>query len=393
MSFSFAQRVGEMQSSAIREILKVTEEPDMISFAGGLPAPELFPIAEMRAAFNDVLAADDAPSALQYSTTEGFQPLREHLAGALKERGITARPADILLTCGSQQALDLVAKVLLDPGDTVLLERPSYLGAIQVFQSYQTRFATVATDEHGIIAEALEEAIITHHPKLLYVIPAFMNPTGITMSLERRRAVCALLEQYRIPAVEDDPYGELRFTGEPVPTLKSFDRQGWVIYLSTVSKTIAPGLRLGWVAAEQELMAKLVQAKQGVDLHTGTLTQRAVHHYLAHSDAAGHVKVIREEYGRRRDAMIGAMERTFPASVQWTRPEGGMFLWVTLPSHVDSTELLPRAIGEKVAYVPGAPFFADGGGQNHMRLNFSNSPIPVIEDGIGRLARLLASSL
>lgn len=392
MNYNFAGRVSQMESSVIREILKVTERPGVISFAGGLPAPELFPIKEIKEAFCEVLGGD-GPSALQYSTTEGYTPLREYIASRMREKGIEAGPDNILITNGSQQALDLLAKLFVDAGDTVLVEKPSYLGAIQTFRSYQAGFAPVPTDDQGIDVAALEAAIKKHRPKIIYLTPTFKNPTGVTMSLERRRAVAGLLERYGVPLVEDDPYGELRYSGKPLSPVKSFDVAGRVIYLSTFSKTIAPGLRLGWITASRELIRKLVLAKQGTDLHTGTLVQRAVHRYLEKSDVAGHVRAIRREYGRRRDIMLEEMRQNFPPGISWTRPDGGMFLWVTMPGYFDTIKLLDRAIEEKVAYVPGAPFFTAAEGLNTMRLNFSNSTPDQIKSGIGRLARLFSSCL
>lgn len=392
MNYAFAQRVDQMESSAIREILKVTERPEVISFAGGLPAPELFPVTEIRDAFCHVLGCDD-PSVLQYSTTEGFLPLREYIAVKIQEKGGKAGADNVLVTNGSQQALDLLAKLFINPGDVVIVEKPSYLGALQTFRSYQARFVAVPTDDKGIDVEALEAAIKKYNPKLIYLTPTFKNPTGVTLSLERRRAVAKMLGKYEVPLIEDDPYGELRYAGQPLPPLKSFDRSGRVVYLSTFSKTIAPGLRLGWIVADHELIQKLVLAKQGTDLHTGTLVQRAVQRYLEISDVPGHIQAIREEYGRRRNVMLEAMKANFPERISWTEPEGGMFLWVTLPDHVDTVQLLSRAIEENVAYVPGAPFYPNGGGLNTLRLNYSNSIPLQIQEGIQRLARLFTTSL
>ncbi|MFX4262437.1 PLP-dependent aminotransferase family protein [Pelotomaculum propionicicum] len=392
MNYNFAERVSQMESSVIREILKVTERPEVISFAGGLPAPELFPIKEIKEAFCEVLEGDD-PSALQYSTTEGYLPLRGYIAARMREKGVEAGPDNILITNGSQQALDLLAKLFVDPGDVVLVEKPSYLGAIQTFRSYQAGFCPVPTDDQGIDIDALELAIKKQNPKMIYLTPTFKNPTGVTMSLERRRAAADLLGKYGVPLIEDDPYGDLRYSGEPLPPVKSFDDAGRVIYLSTFSKTIAPGLRLGWIVAGRELIRKLVLAKQGTDLHTGTLVQRAVYRYLEKTDVSGHVLAIRREYGRRRDIMLEEMRQNFPEGISWTRPDGGMFLWVTMPEHIDTIQLLERAVEENVAYVPGAPFYTDREGLNTMRLNFSNSTPHQIKSGIRRLARLFASCL
>ncbi|HUW63625.1 MAG TPA: PLP-dependent aminotransferase family protein [Spirochaetia bacterium] len=389
MPYAFAQRVGGMGGSAIREILKITERPDIISFAGGLPAPEMFPRTGLAEAFAQVLREEDG-LALQYSSTEGYGPLREYIAGVMRQKGVAVTAEEILITSGSQQGLDLVAKLFLDPGDVVATELPVYTGALQVFRSYEGRLKAIPGDEHGPDPVALEIVIRESRPKLIYLAPTFNNPTGMTVSEARRRALVVLCEKYAVPLIEDDPYGDLRYSGIPVPPVKAFDAGGRVIYLGTFSKTVAPGLRLGWVAAERELVARLALAKQGADLHTGTLVQRALHRYLTGSDSGGHVEAIRREYGRRRDAMAGALNGTFPPGIQWNEPEGGMFFWVTLPAHLDAAELLPEAVAEKVAFVPGAAFFPAGGGENFLRLNFTNSPPPLIGEGIGRLARVLA---
>lgn len=392
MGYTFAGRVSRMKSSAIREILKVTERPGVISFAGGLPAPELFPLGEMRKAFSEVMETGDA-SVLQYSTTEGYPPLRRLISSAMEQKGMAVGPDQILLTNGSQQALDLLGKIFVDPGDVVLVESPSYLGALQVFAGYQSRFVAVPSDEGGIMVDYLERAIIEHSPKLIYLTPTFSNPTGVAIDAQRRGNIVELLKKYGIPLIEDDPYGDLRYLGDSLPPLKAFDSSGQIIYISTFSKTIAPGLRLGWIAADPEVISRLVLAKQGADLHTGTLVQRAVHRYLTSCDVSTHLERIRSEYHLRRNAMINNMERFFPEEVKWTRPEGGMFLWVTLLPGLDSTLLLQEAVEEKVAFVPGSPFFPDGGGKNYLRLNFSNSTPSQIEEGIERLGRLLAKNM
>jgi 2-aminoadipate transaminase len=376
-----------MASSAIREILKITERPDIISFAGGLPAAELFPRTELTRAF--ALAAGD-PLALQYGPTEGYGPLREYIAGVMGQKGVPLTAEEILIVSGSQQALDLVAKIFLDPGDPVATELPVYTGALQVFRSYEARLSALPGDGHGPDPGALERVLREQRPKLIYLAPTFNNPTGRTISAARRRELAALLEKYAVPLIEDDPYSDLRYSGNPVPPLKAHDAGGRVVYLGTFSKTVAPGLRLGWAAADKEIVAKLVLAKQGVDLHTGSLVQRALHRYLTWSDCAGHVAAVRREYASRRDAMIRAMQRMFPPGVTWMEPEGGMFLWVTLPAYLDAARLLPEAVAAKVAYVPGTAFFPDGGGANYMRLNFTNSSPPLIEEGVERLAGVLS---
>jgi 2-aminoadipate transaminase len=399
----FAARTQRMTSSVIRELLKLTEQPDLISFAGGLPAPEMFPVAEMRAAAERVLAEQGA-AALQYGPTEGYRPLREMLARHMRRYGIEVPPSNVLVTTGSQQALDLIGKLLINPGDRVLTEQPTYLGAVQAFTAYQAEFVTVPTDDDGLRIDLLEEALRVG-PKFLYVLPNFQNPSGVTLSLERRRRLVELAHQYGIPIVEDDPYGQLRYEGEHLPSLVKLDAEyrhgapdgdgytGNVLYLGTLSKTLAPGLRVGWIVAPREEIERLVQMKQGADLHTSTLAQA-----LAYETAHGgfldrHVRRIRVVYGERRDAMLGALERHFPPGVHWTHPRGGLFLWVRLPAGRDAAELLRRALERKVAFVPGAPFFPAGGGEETLRLNFSYCAPPVIEEGIRRLGLVVKEFL
>lgn len=385
----YAARVGRMKSSAIREILKVTEQPDIISFAGGLPAPELFPLQAFRQALIDVTDGD--PSTLQYSTSEGYAPLREQICSMLTSRGIAAAPDEILLSNGSQQGLDLIAKLFIDAGDAVIVESPSYLGALQVFDSYEARLVPVATDHAGIDIDALAAAIRRERPKLVYLTPTFKNPTGITIPMERRRGIVDSIAGSGAILIEDDPYGALRYSGEPIPAIKSLDRDGSVVYLGSFSKTVAPGLRLGWITAPAVLIRRLVLAKQATDLHTGTLVQRALSRFLAVNDVDAHVETIRSAYRERRAAMLGAIEESFPAGCSWTRPDGGMFVWATLAAGVDTHQLLEEAIKLKVAYVPGEPFFPLGDVHNCLRLNFSNSTPEKIAIGIEHLGGLLRS--
>jgi len=377
-----------MENSAIREILKVTEQPDVISFAGGLPAPELFPLSDIRESYDQVLGAGD-PSVLQYGTTEGYLPLREEIAAQMRAKGIKTEADNIFLTNGSQQGLDLIAKLFLNPGDVVLLQNPSYLGAIQTFRSYQANFRVILTNEGGIDLSDLESSIKQHHPKLIYLAPTYQNPTGTTLTVKERRAIAQLASQYEIPVIEDDPYGELRYEGPALPPIKSFASEDEVIYLGTFSKTLAPGLRLGWIVGGQKLIAKLIVAKQGTDLHTSTLLQRATHYYLTHFNATEHVEKIRRTYKMRRDLMLQELKVAFPTVVKWTEPTGGMFIWLTLPESYDTDKLLPRAAAAKVAYVPGIHFFAQGGSSSSMRLNFSNPSPEQIRQGINRLADIL----
>jgi len=399
--YRYAQRTQRMGSSAIRELLKYTEKPDIISFAGGLPAPDVFPVEEFRAACDRVLT-EHGPMALQYGTTEGYLPLRDMIARHSARYGIKITPENVLITSGSQQALDLLGKILIDPGDRILVESPTYLAAIQAWNAYGAEFITVPMDNDGMNTDYLEEALRAG-PKFIYVLPNFQNPTGVTLSMERRQKLIELADQYGVPVVEDDPYGQLRYEGEHLPSIVVLDSQfrddgnpcyrGNVIYLSTFSKTLAPGLRLGWVIAPPEVIRKLIQAKQGADLHTSTFNQ-----YLAYEVSRGgfldrHIHLIREVYGKRRDVMLAAMDRYFPAGVDWTYPQGGLFLWGTLPTYMDAKDLLKSCLDKKVAFVPGEPFHPTGGGKNTMRINFSNATPEEIQVGIERLGLAIGEKL
>ncbi len=387
MKARFARRMDSVHVSTIREILKVTEQPEIISFAGGLPAPELFPVDDVLSAAERVLHETGA-SALQYSASEGFAPLREILAAESRRRGIDCSAEDVLITTGSQQPLDLVGKVFLDAGECVLTESPTYMAAIQAFQTFEVRFATVPTDDHGLIPEELPALIERERPKFLYTIPNFQNPTGRTLAAERRKTLYSIAARYGLIVIEDDPYGRLRYAGKTIPPIKSLDTEGIVIYLSTVSKTIAPGLRIGWVVATEEIRRKLTIVKQAADLHTSSLDQRIVHRYLTDFDSSAHIERIRQAYGERYSIMDATLRETMPPGFTWTHPEGGMFLWVTCPEGVDTNELLREALLRKVIFVPGQDFFPDSSGQRFMRLNFSNASPEMIREGIGRLAEV-----
>jgi len=388
-SATLSRRMNRIKASAIREILKVTERPDILSFAGGLPAPEAFPIAELARAHAETFDREGA-AALQYSTTEGFAPLRAWIAERMRKRGLAATPEQVLITTGSQQGIDLVAKVLLDPGDVVVVESPSYLAALQVFESYEAGFATVGSDEHGMRVDQLERVLRRSKPKLVYLVPTFQNPKGTTLALERREQLARLAAEHGVPVLEDDPYGELRFSGAELPPVAALERRAPIIYLSTFSKTLAPGLRIGWAVGAAETVRALTVAKQAADLHTSSIAQRAVARMLESFDYPAHVSRIRALYGERRDAMLDALAREFPVGATWTRPEGGLFLWVCLPGGVDAAQLLPQALREHVAFVPGAPFFARAPDRSCLRLNFSNQPPELIAEGIRRLAAALA---
>ncbi len=395
--YRYAQRTQRMASSAIRELLKLTEQPGIISFGGGLPAPEVFPVDQIADATARVLR-DLGTIALQYGTTEGYLPLREMIARHTSRYGLDITPDNILITSGSQQALDLLGKVFINRGDRILVESPTYLGALQAWNAYGAEYVSVSSDEDGMITDALEEELRAG-PKFIYVLPNFQNPTGVTLAMERRKRLIELADRYGVPVVEDDPYGQLRFEGEHLPALVVLEGQGKcngdfcyrgnVIYLSTFSKILAPGLRLAWVVAPPEVIRKLVQAKQGADLHTATFNQIIAYEVARGGFLDEHARLICRVYRERRDAMLAAMEEHFPPGVRWTRPKGGLFLWGTLPEHMDSSLILRAAIEEKVAFVPGAPFFPCGGGANTMRLNFSYPTPETIREGIARLGRVL----
>jgi 2-aminoadipate transaminase len=376
----YATRMQQLRPSTIREILKVTAQPEIISFAGGLPAPELFPVDAVRAAADRVLSTNGA-EALQYGASEGFMPLREWVSHEMTQRGVAVtKPAEVLITTGSQQVLDLVGKAYLNRGDV--------LAAIQAFQTFESRFVPVPTDADGLIPEALPELIRQHRPKFLYTIPNFQNPTGVTLNRERRATLARIAAAHALTIVEDDPYGKLRYRGAEIPPVKHWDETGEVIYASTFSKTIAPGLRVGWVTARAEIMSRLLILKQASDLHTSSFDQRLAHAFLVGNDQAAHLTRICAAYGERFQVMDASLQNEMPAGYTWTKPEGGMFMWVTGPAKLDGLELLQRAIQHKVAFVPGRDFFPTEGGRNFFRLNFSNSSPDRIREGVKRLARL-----
>jgi 2-aminoadipate transaminase len=393
----YAQRTQRMTSSAIRELLKITEDPEVISFAGGMPAPDVFPVEEFSAACGQVLKEWGA-LALQYGSTEGYLPLREMIARHTERYGISVTAENILITSGSQQALDIIGKVFINPGDRILVEEPTYLGALQAWNAYGAEYVTVRMDENGMVIDELENALRSG-VKFIYVLPNFQNPTGVTLSTERRQKLLEIADQYGVPIIEDDPYGQLRYEGENLPSIVSMDNEyrkngsneyrGNVIYLSTFSKTLAPGLRLAWVIAPAQVIRKLVQAKQGADLHTSTFNQIVAYEVARGGFIDRHIWLIRRVYGERRNIMLDAMEELFPPGVQWTKPQGGLFLWGMLPQEMDTAAIFKIAVARKVAFVPGSSFFALGGGKNTMRLNFSYSNPEQIHIGIERLANVL----
>ncbi|HUM03653.1 MAG TPA: PLP-dependent aminotransferase family protein [Thermoanaerobaculia bacterium] len=399
----FAQRTHGMTSSIIRELLKLTEAPDLISFAGGLPASQFLPRTEIGAAVERIVASS-SEGAFQYGVTEGYRPLRELFVRHMARYGIHVGPENVLVTSGSQQALDLIARLFINPGDRILTEQPTYLGAIQAFGAQQGDFLPVPTDDDGLLIESLEEKLRAG-PKFLYILPNFQNPGGTTLSLPRRRRLVELANHYGTPIVEDDPYGQLRYEGDHLAPLVTLDAEihgcasgeraftGNVIYLSTLSKTLAPGLRIGWVVAPESVVRKLAQIKQAADLHTSTFCQHVAYEVAREGFLDRHVKRLRAVYGVRRDAMLEALARHFPRGLRWTKPQGGLFLWATAPKGIDTGELLKDALAEKVAFVPGAAFYPDGGGHESMRLNFSYATPDVIEEGVRRLGRVLSRAL
>jgi 2-aminoadipate transaminase len=386
-----------MGSSVIRELLKLTEQPDIISFAGGLPAPEVFPLKEFQEACNRVLV-DHGAQALQYSTTEGYRPLREMIARHTERYSVHVSPENILITSGSQQALDFIGRLFINRGDYIVVESPTYLGALQAWNAYGAQYISVRADEHGMIVDELEAALRIG-PKFIYILPNFQNPSGSTLSLDRRKKLVELADKYGVPIVEDDPYGQLRYDGEHIPSVVMLDSQyrndndgeysGNVIYLSTFSKLLAPGLRLAWVIAPPNVIQKLVMTKQAADLHTSSFNQQVAYEVGKGGFLDEHVKVIRATYKERRDVMLEMMDEMFPPEMRWTKPAGGMFLWGMMPEGVDAAEVLKIAVERKVAFVPGSAFHPNGGGQNTMRINFSYSSPDTIREGITRMGSTL----
>ena len=394
MTTRFARRMEALKASEIREILKVTQRPEVISFAGGLPAPELFPVKTLAAATQKVFE-EDGMRALQYSTTEGHAPLRRKIADRMKATWDAAvAPDQVLVTSGSQQGLDLTGKLLLDEGDVVLCESPTYLGAISAWNVVRPRWVEVETDDEGMVLADLEAKLSEFpHAKAAYVIPNFQNPSGRTWSLARRRGFMDLVEHSGLYVVEDNPYGELRLEGEPLPSLKSLDTKGRVIALGTFSKVFCPGLRIAWIAAEGPVYEKLVILKQGADLQTSTLGQLQVNRYLDENDLDADIAKIIPVYRERRDAMLAALDAEMPAGVHYTRPSGGLFLWMTLPEKLSARTLLDECVRQNVAFVPGGAFYPNGGHENTLRLNYSNMPIERIREGVRRLASALNREL
>ena len=391
MNVQISNRLKDINGSAIRDIFKLLGDPNIISFAGGNPASSALE-PERIAAFAREALAENGVNLLQYGQTEGYAPLRESAAEFFLHNGVKTDPGHILPVSGSQQGLDLICKALLNEGDTMLVENPTFLGALQTFRTYGARFAAVETDEDGAIPESLEEQIRAHRPKLIYLIPTFQNPTGRTLSLERRRRIAELVNEYQVPLIEDDPYCDLRYRGKALPAIKSFDEQGYVLYCNSFSKIISPGLRVAAVVCQDDgLLRKLVVGKQSTDVHSPNLNQAIIDKYLRSGLLQEHIRQICASYAKQMDAMQ-RMLSTFPSSVSYTKPDGGIFLWCTLPEDFNTTQLLSTATKQGVAYIPGTHFYADGQGHhNTMRLNFSNASLENIEKGMERLRALFLS--
>ncbi len=386
-----AERAGGLYGSMTRKLMSVLADPEIISFGGGLPAWDLFPLDKIREVTDELLRTD-GPLTLQYSTSEGFLPLREQVATRYRKRGFDVSVDNVMIVTGAMQGIDLVGKLFLEKGDAVVLGEPTFLTALQTFSFYQARFLSVPLDEHGMRIDRLPEILEGNDVKFIYIMPTFQNPTGRTLSLERRHQLLEIAERYGVPIVEDDAYGELRFDGDPLPPLKALDTRGSVIYMSSFSKTLSPGLRVGVILAPGALMEKLVFAKQIADLHTSVLPQRIVHEFLRRDWLDPHICRIVEAYRKRRDAMFAAMKKHFPPGVSWSRPEGGIFLWVALPKEMDTDAILDGALAEKVMYVPGSCYYGAGGGTNALRLNFSGYTEDRINVGIERLAKVIKRS-
>ncbi|MCM3039747.1 PLP-dependent aminotransferase family protein [Paenibacillus motobuensis] len=393
MNNKFSKRIREFKPSGTHQLLQMSERPEVISFAGGFPAPELFPVEELKAVCEAVLN-EQGPASLQYSTTEGYIPLRQAICERMKDIGIESNYENVMITSGSQQAIDLTGKLFIDEGDVIICESPTYLAAINAFKVYNPRFVEVDMDEDGMIMEELEKKLQAHPDvKFIYTIPDFQNPTGRTMKLERRQRMVQLANQYDVVILEDNPYGAIRFAGEPLRPLKHFDTEGRVIYLSTFSKIFSPGLRLGWICADEAFMARYVSLKESADLHTDSFAQRVAAKYIEMYDLESHIEKIRAIYKERYSAMASCIKEYLPPSVSYSTPQGGLFIWLELPESIDSAELLQNCLRNHVAFVSGASFFPNGGGHNTLRLNFSNMSNENIAEGIRRLADVLRSKL
>ena len=394
----FAERTKDMKASEVRELLKLLQVPGMISFAGGFPNPETFPIELIRKIADDILRKD-GPQALQYGITEGYPPLREAVADRMKKKGMNVSKDNVLITSGSQQVIDLMGKMFIDPKDTVVVSAPTYLAALTSFSAYQATFESIPLDQDNMRMDLFEDRMKKlarrgRPPKIVYVLPNFHNPAGVTMPEKNRKKLIDLASDFDLIVLEDDPYSELRYTGEHIPPIKSFDDEGRVVYMGTFSKILAPGLRTGWLVADPEILRKLVIAKQSADVCTNVLSQRIAHEYIIQGHIDPQIEKIKKIYGRKLEIMLKGLEEYAPSEIKWLRPQGGMFLWVTLPETIDSGELLTKALKKRVAFVTGKAFYADPrDGKNAMRLNFTHPSDDTITEGLKRLGSVMNQEL
>ena len=389
-SIQFASRFDGVSGSAIREIFKMIAKPGMISFAGGNPAASALPDETVSRLAQQVLR-DNGKAILQYGATEGYPPFLESLK-AYAEKQLGCELPGILPVTGSTQAMDLLCKALINPGDVILVENPSFLGNLQCMNLYQARLVPVESDDNGLMLDKLEEAIIKHHPKMLYTIPTFQNPTGKTLAAERRQPIAEMAARYGMVVAEDDPYRDLRYAGSPIPSIKSYDKEGWVVFLGSFSKIISPGLRVGYMAGDPRILRKCTIGKQSSDVHTANLNQAIVDQFLRQDLLPGHIASICESYKAQMNAMLDELA-SFPEGTRYTRPEGGLFIWIELPEGIDAKAMLDKAVERHVAYVPGTHFFCDGGHPNTFRLNFSNSTIEQIHQGMKVLRELIEDAI
>ncbi len=397
ISTFYSKNAKSMRRSEIRDLLKFTRQPDLISFAGGLPAPETFPLKDIENICIQVLHEKGA-LALQYGPTEGEYVFRQQIANWMAREKPTIKPENILVTSGSQQGLDILGRVFLDPSDIAIVEIPSYIGALQAFTAYRAKLVGIPQDDEGMRIDLLEKALDKFagkkkKPKFIYVVPDFQNPSGVTMSLGRRRKLLQLAYKHEIPVVEDSPYRDLRFTGQSVPPIYALDKENQVMMLGTFSKLLCPGLRLGWLMAPTEWMDRMVVAKQAMDLNSPSFTQLIAAEYIKRGLLKEQIKGICQLYKKKRQLMLDALQKYMPKGVTWTKPEGGLFLWVRLPKKMSANDLFLKAIDNKVAYVIGSAFHCNGKGQNTMRLNFSYASDAQIDEGIKRLAKMIKENI
>ena len=387
----FAKRLDNVTGSAIRAIFALLAQPGMISFAGGNPSPESFPKEDI-AEISSRLLCENGSSILQYGGTPGIGSLKNTVIDMMKSRGISVNPEEIIITSGATQGIGLAAKTLVNPGDVILAESPTFIGALQTFLTYEADVKGVEMDDHGMVISDLEKKLKTYRPKFVYTIPTFQNPTGRTISLERRKQMIALCKEHGVLILEDDPYCDLRYSGQPVPPIKSFDEDNTVIYLMSFSKIISPGLRVGATIADPRIIQKYNIAKQGEDLHTANLSQEIVNAYMLSGKAEPHIESICAQYRDKRDAMLKKMEE-WPESIAYTKPDGGLFIWASLPRHMNAVDMFKQCVDAGVAYVPGVHFFPEGGHENTMRLNFSMASFEQIEKGMDILKGVIEKNM